>query len=63
MPWADRVDEMQRHTQHRGLPHCSLRTEYVVGGRKALFDIRYNSGEPLNLYDSTKCLVNVFNNA
>lgn len=29
-------------------PHCSLRIEYVVGVRKALFNINYDFGKPPN---------------
>lgn len=44
-------------------PHCSLRTEYVVGGRKALFNISYDYGKSQNLYASTKCMERIFSNA
>lgn len=44
-------------------PHCSLRIEYAVVLRKALFNIRYDFDKPQNLHASTKGMENIFKNA
>lgn len=56
------VDEKRRYTQNMS-PHCSPRIQYVVGVRKALFNIGYDFGKPQNLHASITCIENTFNNA